>query len=101
MSGIASALVDNIPYTATMIPVVQQLGDAGLAVDPLWWALALGACLGGNATIIGASANVVGANAVGPRRPCHQLRQFLRVGGLVALLSLLISSVYVWLRYLV
>ncbi len=101
VSGIASAVVDNIPYTATMIPVVQQLGDAGLKVEPLWWALALGACLGGNATIIGASANVVAANAAA--RAGHPITfwQFLRIGGLVALLSLVISSVYVWVRYLV
>ena len=84
-----------------MIPVVQQLGDAGMAVDPLWWALALGACLGGNATIIGASANVVAANASARGGHVISFRQFLRVGGLVALLSLLISSAYVWLRYLV
>jgi Na+/H+ antiporter NhaD/arsenite permease-like protein len=101
VSGIASAVVDNIPYTATMIPVVEQLGRAGLATDPLWWALALGACLGGNATIIGASANVVAANASARGGHVISFGYFLRVGGLVALLSLLISSAYVWLRYLV
>jgi len=100
VSGIASAFVDNIPYTATMIPVVQQLGTSGLAVDPLWWALALGACLGGNATIIGASANVVAANAVARAGHPISFGYFLRVGGMVALLSLLVSSAYVWLRYL-
>jgi Na+/H+ antiporter NhaD/arsenite permease-like protein len=101
VSGIASAVVDNIPYTATMIPVVEQLGAAGLKVEPLWWALALGACLGGNATIIGASANVVAANAAA--RAGHPITfwQFLRMGGLVAILSLVISSLYVWVRYLV
>jgi Na+/H+ antiporter NhaD/arsenite permease-like protein len=101
VSGIASAVVDNIPYTATMIPVVQQLGHAGLAVDPLWWALALGACLGGNATIIGASANVVAANASARGGHVISFGYFLRIGGVVALLSLLISTAYVWLRYLV
>jgi Na+/H+ antiporter NhaD/arsenite permease-like protein len=101
VSAIASALVDNIPYTATMIPVVQQLGDAGLAIEPLWWALALGACLGGNATIIGASANVVAASAVARAGHPITFGQFLRVGGLVALLSMVISSAYVWVRYLV
>jgi Na+/H+ antiporter NhaD/arsenite permease-like protein len=99
-SGIASALVDNIPYTATMIPVVQQLGTAGLEVEPLWWALALGACLGGNATIVGASANVVAANAASRAGHPISFVQFLRIGGLVALMSLAISSVYVWVRYL-
>ncbi len=100
VSGIASALVDNIPYTATMIPVVQQLGTTGLATEPLWWALALGACLGGNATIIGASANVVAANAVARAGHPISFGRFLRIGGMVALLSLLISSAYVWVRYL-
>jgi len=101
VSGIASALVDNIPYTATMIPVVQQLGTSGLSTEPLWWALALGACLGGNATIIGASANVVAANAVARAGHPISFGRFLRVGGMVAMLSLLISSAYVWVRYLV
>jgi Na+/H+ antiporter NhaD/arsenite permease-like protein len=100
VSGIASALVDNIPYTATMIPVVQQLGTAGIEVEPLWWALALGACLGGNATIVGASANVVAANAAARAGHPISFGQFLRVGGVVALLSLAISTAYVWLRYL-
>jgi Na+/H+ antiporter NhaD/arsenite permease-like protein len=101
VSGIASALVDNIPYTATMIPVVEQLEVAGLEIEPLWWALALGACLGGNATIIGASANVVAASAVARAGHPISFGRFLRVGGLVALVSLLISSAYVWIRYLV
>jgi Na+/H+ antiporter NhaD/arsenite permease-like protein len=100
VSGFASALVDNIPYTATMIPVVQQLGTSGVATEPLWWALALGACLGGNATIIGASANVVAASAVARAGYPISFGGFLRVGGLVALVSLLISSAYVWIRYL-
>jgi Na+/H+ antiporter NhaD/arsenite permease-like protein len=101
VSGIASAAVDNIPYTATMIPVVQQLGSSGLAIEPLWWALALGACLGGNATIIGASANVVAANATTRGGHVITFGYFLRIGGLVAVMSLAISSVYLWLRYLV
>ena len=100
VSGLASALVDNIPYTATMIPVVRELGTSGLAVEPLWWALALGACLGGNATIVGASANVVGANAAAHAGHPIAFGRFLRVGGLVALMSIAISSVYLWLRYL-
>ena len=100
VSGIASGIVDNIPYTATMIPVVQQLGASGLEIEPLWWALALGACLGGNATLVGASANVVAANAAA--RAGHPITfvGFLRIGGLVALMSLAISSVYVFVRYL-
>ena len=62
LSGIVSAIVDNIPYTATMIPLVIDLGRQGIPIEPAWWALALGADLGGNATIVGASANVVVAS---------------------------------------
>lgn len=100
LSGIASGIVDNIPYTATMIPVVQDLGRAGLAIEPLWWALALGACLGGNVTIIGASANVVVANLAD--RSGHKItfRAFLPYGLLVGFESLVIASVYLWFRYL-
>jgi Na+/H+ antiporter NhaD/arsenite permease-like protein len=100
MSGIASALVNNVPYTATMIPVVQQLGASGLAMEPLWWALALGICLGGNATIVGASANIVAANVAGRAGHPIAFGRFLRIGGVVALVSLVISSAYVWVRYL-
>ena len=60
VSAIVSAFVDNIPFVATMIPLIQAMGTLGVAdLGPLWWALSLGACLGGNGTIIGASANVI------------------------------------------
>jgi Na+/H+ antiporter NhaD/arsenite permease-like protein len=100
LSAIASAIVDNIPYTATMIPVVQGLGAEGLAIEPLWWALALGACLGGNATIIGASANVVVANLAGRAGHPITFRAFLPYGAIVVVESLVISTVYLWLRFL-
>jgi Na+/H+ antiporter NhaD/arsenite permease-like protein len=99
-SAIASAIVDNIPYTATAIPVVDQLIAGGLPEQPLWWSLALGACLGGNLTIVGASANVVVANLA--LRGGHTIKffEFFRYGSVVVVASLLISSVYVWFRYL-
>jgi len=100
LSGIASAIIDNIPYTATMIPVVQGLGSAGLPIEPLWWSLALGACLGGNATIIGASANVVVANLSGRSGHPITFRGFLPYGVVVVVESLVIATVYLWLRYL-
>ncbi len=100
VSGIASAVVDNIPYTATMIPVVQELGAEGMRMEPLWWALALGACLGGNATIVGASANIVAANAAARAGHPITFGRFLRIGGAVALMSLAVSSLYLWVRYL-
>ncbi len=101
LSGIASAIIDNIPYTATMIPVVQQMGVAGLPLEPLWWSLALGACLGGNATIVGASANVVVANMAGRAGHGISFFHFLRYGLLVAAVSLVMSSIYLYGRYLV
>jgi Na+/H+ antiporter NhaD/arsenite permease-like protein len=98
-SALASAIVDNIPYTATAIPVVEQLTEGGMAAEPLWWSLALGACLGGNLTIVGASANVVVANLAARAGHPISFTEFLRHGAVVVAVSLLISTVYVWLRY--
>jgi Na+/H+ antiporter NhaD/arsenite permease-like protein len=100
LSAGLSAIIDNIPYTAAMIPIVIQMGDAGIPIEPLWWSLALGACLGGNATIVGASANIVVANiSAGAGHPIL-FRQYVRYGIVIVLESLVISSVYLWLRYL-
>ena len=101
LSAIMSAFVDNIPFVATMIPLVQDMGAMGYPdLEPLWWALSLGACLGGNGTVIGASANVV---ALGLARQ-HTLRvsfmQYFVVGFPLMLLSVAISSVYLWIRFL-
>lgn len=101
LSAIMSAFVDNIPFVATMIPLVQDMGAMGYPdLEPLWWALSLGACLGGNGTVIGASANVV---ALGLARQ-HKLRvsfmQYFVVGFPLMLLSVAISSVYLWIRFL-
>ena len=100
LSGIASGVVDNIPYTASVIPLVQQLGERGVPIDPLWWSLALGADLGGNATIIGASANVIIANLAARAGHPISFGRFLRYGVVTVVVSLAISSLYVWLRYL-
>lgn len=63
LSAIASAFIDNIPFVATLIPMIKDMGAMGMTnLEPLWWALSLGACLGGNGTLIGASANVVVAS---------------------------------------
>ncbi len=99
VSAALSGLIDNIPYTATMIPVVDQLAG-GHESDGLWWALAIGADLGGNATIIGASANVILAAMA--EREGHPITfgAFLRYGLPVTLGSILVSTVYIWLRYL-
>jgi Na+/H+ antiporter NhaD/arsenite permease-like protein len=97
-AALGSAVVDNIPFTAAMIPVVEQLGGHG--DDAYWWALALGACFGGNATIIGAAANVAAAGlAERAGRPIGFLR-FLRVGAATTIASMLLASAYIALRYL-
>ncbi|HEY7561830.1 MAG TPA: ArsB/NhaD family transporter [Gaiellaceae bacterium] len=90
-----SALVDNIPFTAAMIPVVQELqaGDESFQ-DGLWWALALGACFGGNATLIAAAANVAAAGVLDRAGRPVSFARFLAVGLPVTLLSLLVATVY-------
>jgi Na+/H+ antiporter NhaD/arsenite permease-like protein len=100
ISAILSAVVDNIPYTATMIPVVAQLSE-GQPNDAIWWALAMGADLGGNATLIGASANVILAGMA--EREGHPITfgQFLRFGVPVTLGTTVIATVYLWVRFLV
>jgi Na+/H+ antiporter NhaD/arsenite permease-like protein len=98
LSGAVSGVVDNIPYTAMMIPLIKTLGGS-MNVEPLWWSLALGACLGGNATLVGASANVVAAGICEKNGEPLRFKDFLRYGLPVTLMSLLASSLYVWLRY--
>ncbi len=100
LSGIASAIIDNIPYTAAMIPVVERLGATGIPIEPLWWALALGACLGGNATIVGASANVVVANLSGRAGHAITFAGFVRYGLPVTVMSLIVATIYLYARYL-
>ncbi len=101
-SGILSGFVDNIPFVAAMIPVILEFQEYGMTnLDPLWWALALGACLGGNATIIGATANVIVAGmALKAKQPFSYL-EFLKVGLPIAFISFIISSVYIYFRYLI
>ena len=98
-SAVLSGIIDNIPYTATMIPVVGQLSQ-GTDSEALWWALAIGADFGGNATIIGASANVILASLA--EREGHPVRfgTFLRYGLPVTIGSMVVATGYVWLRYL-
>lgn len=101
LSGVASATIDNIPFVATMIPLIQdmgvQLGAEPEELNSVWWALALGACLGGNGTLIGASANVIVAGMA--FREGHKLSYiaFLKVGAPLTLLSLIISTGYMLL----
>ena len=101
MSAIASAFIDNIPFVATLIPLIQDMGRMGMTnLAPLWWALSLGACLGGNGTLIGASANVVVASMAAQRGQQISFIRFMMIAFPLMLLSIVISSVYIWLRYL-
>ncbi|MGR9049249.1 ArsB/NhaD family transporter [Halobacillus faecis] len=100
-AGILSGVVDNIPFVAAMIPVVQELQGYGMMnVDPVWWSLALGACLGGNGTLVGASANVVVAGLAASHNKPIPFIKFSLYGFPVLILSLIVSSIYVWFRYL-
>jgi Na+/H+ antiporter NhaD/arsenite permease-like protein len=94
-AAVGSALVDNIPFTAAMLPVVEQL--AGAEDDAHWWALALGACFGGNATLVAAAANVAAAGAAERRGHGIGFWTFTRAGAPVTLISLAIASAYVLL----
>ena len=104
VSAIASAFIDNIPYTATMIPIVLSLSvnpDLNLELGPLIWALAFGACLGGNGTLIGASANVVTAGLSEEAGYPISFNEFFKAGFPVMLLSTFIVTFYMVLVYVV
>ncbi len=99
IGGIGSAIVDNIPFTTAMIPVVAELqSDAG--DDAYWWALSLGACFGGNATLVAAAANVAAAGLT--ERAGHRIGfvAFMRIGIPVTLVSMILASAYVAIRYI-
>ncbi|KIL37584.1 membrane protein [Cohnella kolymensis] len=101
MSAIASAFMDNIPFVATMIPLIQEMGNMGVSnLEPLWWSLALGACLGGNGTLIGASANLVTAGLSAKEGYPITFVKFLKYGFPLMLISIVLSSIYIYLRYL-
>ncbi|TVX94487.1 ArsB/NhaD family transporter [Paenibacillus agilis] len=102
VSGIASATIDNIPFVATMIPLIQDVGVQMGVTDPnetnvLWWALALGACLGGNGTVLGASANVIVSGMAKREGRGFSYWEFLKIGAPITLLSLLIATMYLLL----
>lgn len=103
-SGILSGIIDNIPYTATMAPLIDQVQHSipytGEGHHPLWWALSLGACLGGNLTIIGAAANVLVSETAASKGYPISFMRFLKYGVLTVTVSLVLSSAYLYLRYL-
>jgi Na+/H+ antiporter NhaD/arsenite permease-like protein len=101
VSALASAFIDNIPFVATMIPMIKDMGELGLQhLEPLWWSLSLGACLGGNGTLIGASANVIVAGLAAKEGHSITFGKFLIIAFPLMILSILICTAYIYLRYL-
>ena len=100
-SGMISGVIDNIPYTATMAPMILEIEKAlgREYANPLWWSLSLGACLGGNMTIIGAAANVIVSERAAQNGWKISFMFFLKYGVLVTLISLALSAAYLYLRF--
>ncbi|MBQ9014781.1 MAG: ArsB/NhaD family transporter [Firmicutes bacterium] len=94
VSAICSAVLDNIPFVATLIPLIMTMEAEGIDVWPLWWAVSIGACFGGNGTIIGASANVVLTGIAGRRGYPITFIDFLKIGAPVMLMSIVLATVY-------
>ena len=101
LSAIVSSVLDNIPFVATMIPLIQNMGTMGVSnLEPIWWSLALGACLGGNGTLVGASANLIVAGLAAERGVHITFINYLKVGFPIMILTIVLSTIYVYVRYL-
>ncbi|MCB5278057.1 MAG: ArsB/NhaD family transporter [Candidatus Cloacimonetes bacterium] len=102
VSSTFSAIIDNVPFVAAMIPVLERLGiliNNPDAMHPIWWSLALGTCLGGNGTLIGASANIV-AVGIANRNGYHiSFKEYTKIGVVFTLLAIVLSTGYILLRY--
>ena len=102
LSALVSSVLDNIPFVATMIPLIQGMGAMGVEnLDPVWWSLSLGACLGGNGTLVGASANLIVAGLAAERGVRITFVDYFKVGFPIMLLTIVLSMAYVYLRYLI
>ncbi len=100
VSTIASAFIDNIPFVATMIPMIQDMGTlSGMNLTPLWWALSLGACLGGNGTIIGASANVIAVGMSDERGYKITFGKYFKIAFPMTIFTVVICTIYLYLIY--
>ena len=102
LAAIASAFIDNVPFVATMIPVLQSTAEhlgGSEEMTPVWWALSLGACLGGNGTLVGATANLIVAGFAERAGHAISFTRFLLLGIPVLLLSAVIASAYLYLQY--
>jgi len=101
-SAVFSAIVDNIPFVATMIPLIKEIGTiTGLPLMPLWWALALGADFGGNATVVGASANVIVTGMAEKEGHKITFLGYMKVALPLTVVTLIIATAYLYLRYLI
>lgn len=102
-SGILSGIIDNIPYTATMAPMLATIQSIEGAeyTHPLWWCLSLGACLGGNMTIIGAAANVIVSETASKKGYPISFFRFMKYGFSITIMALLMSSAYIYFRFLI
>ena len=99
VAGIASGFLDNIPFTITMIPIVEIMNESNpLFQNLLWWALALGACLGGNITIVGASANIVSIGIAKKYGVHISFLEFMKFGAVISFISLVLASLYLIVR---
>ena len=99
VSAIVSSFLDNIPFVATLIPLILTMQSSGVDVTPLWWAVSLGACLGGNGTLIGASANVVLSGISNRHGFPITFASYFKVGFPLMLVSVAISTVFLLLRF--
>ncbi len=98
-SAFLSAILDNIPFVATLIPLIQAMAAQGMDVTPLWWAISLGACLGGNGTMLGASANVVLCTIAGKNGYPITFGQYAKVGMPVMIVTVAIANVFLLVRF--
>lgn len=98
-SAIVSAFLDNIPFVATMIPVLTAMQATGMDVSPLWWAVSLGACLGGNGTLIGASPNVVLSDISSRNGYPITFAQYFKIGFPIMLMTAVIAGLYLVVRF--
>ncbi len=99
LSAIISSFLDNIPFVATLIPLILTMQGQGIDVMPLWWATSLGACLGGNGTLIGASANIVLSNVGHKNGYPITFRHYIKIGFPLMILSIIISTGYLLIRF--
>ena len=99
VSAVVSSFLDNIPFVATLIPMILSMQSHGMDVTPIWWALSLGACLGGNGTLIGASANVVLSSISKNNGHPITFGQYFKIGFPMMILSIAVCSVFLLIRF--